>query len=91
MPEPHMPRLSDPDPSRLDHAGLDGLEAAVLARIGAMPPARAGGGMIGALAIAAALAIGVGGGILGGGVSPALAAPLGMDGALAPSTLLLGR
>ena len=86
-----------PDPFDLDlthlaaaPAGLGDMEAAVLARIAATP-ARAGGGMVGTLAIAAALAIGVGGGILGGGATPAVAAPIGIDGALAPSTLLLGR
>ncbi len=71
-------------------AALEAMETAVLARIAATSP-QAGGGIVGTLMIGAALAVGVGGGVLAGGTSPAIAAPIGVNGALAPSTLLLGR
>lgn len=71
-------------------AGIDGVEDAVLARL-ATQPERAGGRIAGLIGIAAALALGIGGGIAGAGASLVSAAPIGLDRALAPSTLLLGR
>lgn len=80
---------------RLAHApvptSLDGIEARVLARIGARPAVRAGMG-VGAVTIAAALVMGVlGAGFPAkeaGAVSPL--SPLGPVSPLAPSTLLVG-
>lgn len=69
--------------------GIAGIEDAVLARLAAAP-AGSDGRIAGALGIAIALILGIGGGMVGAGAASA-SAPLGMDGALAPSTLLLGR
>lgn len=73
-------------------ASLDGIEARVLARIGARPVARASAG-VGTVTIAVALVMG----IVGAGV-PAREAgavtslsPLGPRSPLAPSTLLAGE
>jgi hypothetical protein len=72
--------------------GLDGLEDRVLARIAAAPPAGSGRS-IRLLGGALALLLGVAsGGMLAPDATAAhAAAPIGLDGALAPSTLLLGR
>lgn len=72
-------------------AALDGLEARVLARIGARPTVAKAGFGIGVVTTIAALAIGV----VGAGMpaTPGRAATLGpLDGSssLAPSTLLIG-
>lgn len=68
---------------------LDGVEAGVFAAIDDRARSRA----VGFWSIAGALAIGLaGGGLIAGSAAPARAAtPLGIDGTLAPSTLLLGR
>ncbi len=68
---------------------LDGLENSVFAAI----DDRARSRTVGLMSIAGALAIGLaGGGILGSSAAPAQAStPIGIDGALAPSTLLLGQ
>ena len=69
---------------------LDGIEARVLARIGARPTARGAGIGIGTVAIAA-LAIGmVGGGVPATARSVPSLALLGGASMLAPSTLLAG-
>ena len=72
-------------------ASLDMIEARVFARIAARPAARVGMG-IGAMTIAAALAIGIFGARIPtketGAVSPL--SPLGPVSPLAPSTLLAG-
>jgi hypothetical protein len=81
--------------ARLAHAplpaALDNLEERVLARIAAQPFARSGLGL-GAIAIAAAMVLGVAG--AGVPAAPAFAvsslAPLGPSSPLAPSTLLMG-
>ncbi len=71
-------------------ASLDGIEARVLARIGARPAVRVGMG-VGAMTIAAALVIGVvGAGVPAKSASAASLSPLGPVSPLAPSTLLLG-
>ncbi len=73
-------------------AGFDGMEARVLARIAARPPARVGLG-VGATTIAVALFMG----IFGAGVPARQASamsplsPLRPVSPLAPSTLLLGE
>lgn len=73
-------------------AGIDGMEARVLARIAARPIARVGMG-VGATTIAVALVMGVlGAGVpakQGSAMSPL--SPLGPVSPLAPSTLLLGE
>ena len=75
-----------------DAAALDGLEAGVFAAIDDQARSRRAGRRIGTLAVAAALGVGLAGGAVGVGLSPAeAAAPIGMNAALAPSTLLLGR
>ena len=68
---------------------LDGLEAGVFAAI----DERARSRTVGLWSVAGALAIGLaGGGLIAGSAAPAQAAtPFGIDGGLAPSTLLLGR
>ena len=81
--------------ARLAHAplppALDYLEVRVLARIAAQPSARSGFGF-GAIAIGAAMILGVAG--AGVPVTPVFAvaslAPLGLSSPLAPSTLLMG-
>ena len=72
---------------------LDDIETIVFATIDENARNRAAGRTIGAWSVAMALALGlVGGTGFGIGVTPAQAAsPIGIDGALAPSTLLLGR
>lgn len=76
---------------------LDGLEANVFAAIDENARNRMAGRAIGAWSVGAALALGlVGGTSLGGAgfdgaTSARAASPIGVDGALAPSTLLLGR
>ncbi|KHL25370.1 hypothetical protein PK98_01200 [Croceibacterium mercuriale] len=74
-----------------DHAGLQGIEAAVLARLGEPPRATLGFG-IGAVIVLSSLGLGV---VSAG--SPAITieaegqvAPLGLGTALAPSALLAG-
>lgn len=73
-------------------ASLDGLEAQVLARIAMPPVVRVGIGMS-ALAVAAALVIGIFGAAVparqAGAASPLF--PLGPVSPLAPSTLLVGE
>lgn len=71
---------------------LDGLEADVLAAIDRQARDRVTGRAIGVWTVGAALALGIAGGASLGGATPARAAsPIGVDGAWAPSTLLLGR
>lgn len=73
-------------------AALDGIEAKVLARIGARPTVRQAGFGIGVATTIASLAIGVVGADLPGAASPAASlAPLGGGSPFAPSTLLVGE
>ncbi|KQN32138.1 hypothetical protein ASF00_05250 [Sphingomonas sp. Leaf34] len=71
-------------------ATLDALEADVFATIEKNARSRMTSRTIGAWSVGAALALGLFGGIsLGSGATPAQAAsPIGIDAALAPSTLL---
>lgn len=70
---------------------LDQLEANVFAAIDDDARHRASSRTIGLWSVGAALALGlIGGTGLGGGMAQA-AGPIGIDDALAPSTLLLGR
>lgn len=73
-------------------AGLDGMEARVLARIAAQPMARVGMG-VGVMTVAVALVMGVlGAGVpvrQAGAMSPLF--PFGPASPLAPSTLLVGE
>ena len=72
-------------------ASLDGIEDRVLARIAVRPAARAGMG-IGAMAITAALVMGIcGAGVPAKEASAASLSPLGPVSPLAPSTLLVGE
>lgn len=72
-------------------ASLDGMEAQVLARIGARPVARLAGLGVGVVTVAA-LAIGMVGAELPATASPTVSlAPLGGGSPLAPSTLLIGE
>lgn len=71
-------------------AALDGIEARILARIGARPVVRLTGLGVG-MVTAAALAIGMVGAELTATASPAVSlAPLGGTSPLAPSALLVG-
>ena len=70
---------------------LDGIEAQVLARIGARPVARLTGLGVGVVTVAA-LAIGMVGAQLPATASPTVSlAPLGGESPLAPSALLVGE
>lgn len=72
-------------------AALDGIEAQVLARIGARPVARLTGLGLGVVTVAA-LAIGMVGAELPATASPSVSlAPLGGASPLAPSALLVGE
>lgn len=71
-------------------ATLDDIEAAVFAAIEEQARQRTAGRAAGMWSIAAALALGLAGGTMLASPAPA-ASPIGVDGALAPSTLLLGR
>ena len=72
-------------------ASLDGIEAQVLARIGARPVARLTGLGLGVVTVAA-LAIGMVGAELPATASPSVSlAPLGGASPLAPSALLVGE
>lgn len=72
-------------------AALDGIEARVLARIGAGPVARLTGLGVGMVTVAA-LAIGMVGAELPATASPAVSlAPLGGASPFAPSALLIGE
>lgn len=69
---------------------LDAMEAQVFAALDEQAGQRGAGRAAGMCSVAVALAIGLAGGTML--AQPALAAgPLGIDAALAPSTLLIGR
>lgn len=73
-------------------AALDGIEARVLARIGARPAVRTAGFGVGVLTTLTALALGMAGSELPAAAAPAESlAPLGGHSPLAPSTLLVGE